>query len=71
MKLTGPAAAETTSEEAGKGLPGRKDPAACGGVRVERTVRPSPKLVLPELELRLVSGANGFERGTMLPTPKE
>ena len=23
------------------GLPGRKDPAACGGVRVERVVRPA------------------------------
>jgi len=39
VKLTGPAAAETIGRERVKELPGRKDLAACGWVRVERKVR--------------------------------
>ena len=40
MKLTGPAADETIGRDEAMKLPGRKDPAACGWVRVERRVRP-------------------------------
>jgi hypothetical protein len=31
------------------GLPGRKDPAACGGVRVERRVRQALRLPMREV----------------------
>ena len=52
-------------------MPGRKDLAACGGVRVERKVRPSPKHWHPERTARLDLSLLEREREFMPRSPKE